>query len=38
MENLSDSTGSNYAKYITIDASKKLAEKGYHLLLFDISK
>lgn len=38
MEKLSDKTDSNYAKYITIDASKKLIEKGYQLLLFDINK
>ena len=38
MEKLSDNTDSNYAKYITIDASKKLIEKGYQLLLFDINK
>ena len=38
MKNLSDNTDSNYAKYITIDASKKLIEKGYQLLLFDINK
>lgn len=37
MHNLSDSTDSNYAKYITIDTSKKLNEKGYQLLLFDIN-
>lgn len=38
MEKLSDNTDSNYAKYITIDASKKLIEKGYQLLLFDVNK
>ncbi len=38
IEKLSDNTDSNYAKYITIDASKKLIEKGYQLLLFDINK
>lgn len=38
MEKLSDNTNSNYAKYITLDASKKLIEKGYQLLLFDINK
>lgn len=38
MEKLSDNTDSNYAKYITIDVSKKLIEKGYQLLLFDINK
>lgn len=38
MEKLSDNTDSNYAKYITIDTSKKLIEKGYQLLLFDINK
>lgn len=37
MEKLSDNTDSNYAKYITIDASKKLIEKGYQLLLFDMN-
>ena len=37
MHNLSDSTDSNYAKYITIDTSKKLNEKGYQLLLFNIN-
>ncbi len=37
MYNLSDSTDSNYAKYITIDTSKKLNEKGYQLLLFNIN-
>lgn len=37
MENLSDKTDSNYAKYITLDISKKLIEKGYQLLLFDIN-
>ena len=37
MHNLSDSTDSNYAKYITIDANKKLNEKGYQLLLFNIN-
>lgn len=37
MHNLSDSTDSNYAKYITIDTNKKLNEKGYQLLLFNIN-
>ena len=37
MHNLSDSTDSNYAKYITIDTNKKLNEKGYKLLLFNIN-
>lgn len=37
MEGLSDSSESNYAKYITLDASKKLKEKGYNLLLFNIN-
>lgn len=37
IEKLSDNTDSNYAKYITIDASKKLIEKGYQLLLFDMN-
>lgn len=37
MENLSENTDSNYAKYITLDTSKKLKEKGYDLLLFDIN-
>lgn len=37
MHNLSDSTYSNYAKYITIDTNKKLNEKGYQLLLFNIN-
>ncbi len=37
MHDLSDSTESNYAKYITIDTSKKLNEKGYQLLLFNIN-
>ena len=37
MEKLSDNTDSNYVKYITIDASKKLIEKGYQLLLFDMN-
>lgn len=38
MNNLSDNTDSNYAKYITIDANKKLNEKGYQLLLFNINE
>lgn len=38
MEKLSDNADSNYAKYITINASKKLIEKGYQLLLFDVNK
>lgn len=37
MNNLSESTDSNYAKYITIDTNKKLNEKGYQLLLFNIN-
>lgn len=37
MHNLSESTDSNYAKYITIDTNKKLIEKGYQLLLFNIN-
>lgn len=37
MEGLSDSSQSNYAKYITLDASKKLKEKGCNLLLFNIN-
>lgn len=37
MENLSNDTDSNYAKYITLDANKKLIEKGYKLLLFSIN-
>lgn len=37
MHNLSESTDSNYAKYITIDTNKKLNEKGYQLLLFNIN-
>lgn len=37
MHNLSNSTDSNYAKYITIDTNKKLNEKGYKLLLFNIN-
>lgn len=37
MQNLSDNTESNYAKFITLDACKKLNEKGYKLLLFNIN-
>ena len=37
MQNLSDNTESNYAKFITLDACKKLSEKGYNLLLFNIN-
>ena len=37
MKGLSDSSQSNYAKYITLDASKKLKEKGCNLLLFNIN-
>lgn len=37
MENLSNDTDSNYAKYITLDANKKLMGKGYKLLLFSIN-
>ncbi len=37
MENLSSNTDSNYAKYITLDINKKLIEKGYMLLLFNIN-
>lgn len=37
MENLTENTRSNYAKYITLDAEKKLKEKGYNLLLFNIN-
>ena len=37
MDNLSENTDSNYAKYITLDTSKKLQEKGYKLLLFSIN-
>lgn len=37
MENLSENTESNYAKYITLDACKKLSEKNYNLLLFNIN-
>ena len=33
----SDNTESNYAKFITLDACKKLNEKGYKLLLFNIN-
>lgn len=38
MDGVSETTNSNYAKYITIDASKKLNEKGYKLLMFNINK
>lgn len=37
MQNLSHNTESNYAKFITLDACKKLSEKGYNLLLFNIN-
>ena len=37
MQNLSHNTESNYAKFITLDACKKLNEKGYKLLLFNIN-
>lgn len=37
MQNLSDNTESNYAKFITLDTCKKLNEKGYKLLLFNIN-
>jgi hypothetical protein len=37
MHNLSDNTDSNYAKYITLEASKKLKENGYELKLFNIN-
>ena len=37
IESLSDENDSNYAKYIILDISKKLIEKGYQLLLFDIN-
>lgn len=37
MQNLSDNTESNYAKFITLDVCKKLNEKGYNLLLFNIN-
>lgn len=38
MDGVSDNTKSNYAKYITIDALKKLNEHGYKLVIFNINK
>lgn len=37
MERVTINKYSNYAKYLTIDTYKKLKEKGYNLLLFDIN-
>ena len=34
----SEDIKSNYAKYMTLDTSSRLKEKGYELLLYDISK
>ena len=38
MEGLKEDIKSNYAKYMTLDTSSRLKEKGYELLLYDISK
>ncbi len=37
MERVTINKNSNYAKYLTIDTYKKLKEKGYNLLLFNIN-
>ena len=37
IKGLSENTTSNYAKYIILNANKKLMEKGYRLLLFNIN-
>ncbi len=37
MENLSEDIRSNYVKYLVLDINKKLHEKGYNFLLFNIN-
>ena len=37
VEKFSEDIKSNYAKYMTIDTNKKLLERGYKLLLFNIN-
>ena len=37
IEEFTENIKSNYAKYMTIDTNKKLLEKGYQLILFNIN-
>lgn len=37
IEDFSENIKSNYAKYMTLDTNKKLLDKGYQLLLFNIN-
>lgn len=37
MQRVTENKRSNYAKYLTIDTAKKLEDKGFKLLLFDIN-
>ena len=37
IEEFSENIKSNYAKYMTLDTNKKLLDKGYQLLLFNIN-
>ena len=38
MSGLKENIKSNYAKYMTLDTSSRLREKGYELLMYDINK
>lgn len=38
IDGLKEDIKSNYAKYMTLDTSSRLKEKGYELLLYDINK